>query len=262
MATDGLRPEAEGALRRTAAAGVKRDVRMLQVAVEIIFNLHVALVNVGHPRQRVHVVNQIALGVVDDFAILVLVRQTDDGRKLTAFRHFLAGVIKFLAPDPVDRPRRLQGFLRQHHRVRANEADFGFGLLLLDGLGHLAIVFERGRGRVDNDVIEILCLGQTLGHTDVVGRAVHQLGIGRQRGGLRQPRREPIAGDLAAGLVTRTSTTVKAFVARGRKIKCSAHNNFEFSAGAKKSFFDYERNLLASFTPANLSVLLQKSRSS
>ena len=47
-----------------------------------------------------------------------------------AFGDFLAGEIKFLAAHPVDRRRRLQRFRRQHHRVRADETDFGAGLLL------------------------------------------------------------------------------------------------------------------------------------
>ena len=79
VSADGLRPEAEGALRRAAAPRVHADVRMQQVADEILFDLEVALVNVRHPRERVHVLDHLALGVVFDFAVLVLVGKPGDG---------------------------------------------------------------------------------------------------------------------------------------------------------------------------------------
>ena len=55
VSADRLRPEAEGALRRATAAGVQADIRMQQVTDEIFLDLQVALVNVGHPRKRIHV---------------------------------------------------------------------------------------------------------------------------------------------------------------------------------------------------------------
>jgi len=76
--------------------------------------------------------------------------------------------IEFLAANPVNCGRRLQGFSRQHHRVRADKADLGRGSLGLDGLGHLAIVFQRRRGGVDDDVIEFLGNGERFHHADVV----------------------------------------------------------------------------------------------
>ena len=72
VSADGLRPEAEAALRRAAAAGVHRNVRMQQIADEILFNLQIAPIHIRHPRQRVHVLNHFALGIVDDFAVPVL----------------------------------------------------------------------------------------------------------------------------------------------------------------------------------------------
>ena len=56
MAADGLRPQAEGAARFAAAAGVERDVGVLQIADEIILDLEVALVDRRDERQLVHVV--------------------------------------------------------------------------------------------------------------------------------------------------------------------------------------------------------------
>ena len=86
VSADGLRPEAEGALGRAAAAGIHRNVGMQQVADEIFFDLQIAFIDIRHPRQRVHVRNHFALGVVFDFPVLVLVRQTGDGRKFAVLR--------------------------------------------------------------------------------------------------------------------------------------------------------------------------------
>ena len=102
---------------------------MEQIADEILFDLQVALVDVGHPRKRIHVLDHLALGVVFDPAVLVLVGKPSDGREVAAFGDFLAGEIKFLAANPINRPGRLQRFGGQYHRVRPDEADFSVGPL-------------------------------------------------------------------------------------------------------------------------------------
>ena len=55
MAADGLRPQAEGAARFAAAAGIERDVGVLQIADEVILDPQVALVDRRDERQLVHV---------------------------------------------------------------------------------------------------------------------------------------------------------------------------------------------------------------
>ena len=128
--------------------------------------------------------------------------------------NFLAGVVKFLAADPVNRRRRLERFRGQHGGVRADEADFRVRLLRLDRLGHLAIVFQRRRARVDDDVIKFLGDGQAFVLLDVVRRAVEQFAAGHERGGLREPGRIPIAGDFTLRLVARTGAAVIAVKTR------------------------------------------------
>jgi len=141
------------------------------------------------------------------------------------FGHFFAGEIKFLARDPVNRRRRLQRLRRQHHRVRADKTDLRVGLLRLDGFGHFAIVFQRRRGRIDDDVIEILRDGEAFFQINVVRRAIQKFGIRHERGGLREPRRIPIAGDFAARLITRTRAAVKPIKRRRREEQGFAHLN-------------------------------------
>jgi hypothetical protein len=91
----------------------------------------------------------------------------------------------------------------------ADEADLGGGFLLLDGLGDLAIVFQRRGGGVDDDVIELARLFQALLDADVVRRAIEQLAVGHQRGRLGQPGGIPKRGDFAPRLVTRAGAAVK-----------------------------------------------------
>ena len=55
MAADGLRPEAEGAARFAATARIEGDVRVLEIADEIILDDEIAFVDRRHEWKRVHV---------------------------------------------------------------------------------------------------------------------------------------------------------------------------------------------------------------
>ena len=66
MPADGLRPQAEGAARFAAAAGVERDIGVQQVADEIVFDAQVALVDLGDEGKLVHVLQDRAILVVHD----------------------------------------------------------------------------------------------------------------------------------------------------------------------------------------------------
>src|SRR6185437_9126034 len=68
MPAHGLRPQAEGAARFAAAAGVQRHVRVQQIADEIVLDPQVALVDLGDERKLVHVLKDGAVLVVDDRA--------------------------------------------------------------------------------------------------------------------------------------------------------------------------------------------------
>jgi hypothetical protein len=82
--------------------------------------------------------------------------------------------------------------------MSADESNFRARLLILDGFGHLAIVLQRRRGGVDDDVIVILRDLEALLDTDVVRRAIEQFCAGDERSGLREPGGIPIARDLAS----------------------------------------------------------------
>src|SRR5262245_1368374 len=69
MAADGLRPEAEGAARFAATARVERNVRVLEIADEIVLDDEVAFIDRRYEAQHVHVLEDWAVLVVHDDAI-------------------------------------------------------------------------------------------------------------------------------------------------------------------------------------------------
>ena len=105
VAADRLRPQAEGALRAAAAAGVEAHVRMLQIADEVVLDLQVALVDRRDERQLVHVLEDRARQVVHDAAVGIAIGQALDVSAAAALGDFLAGVVEFLAADEIDRRR-------------------------------------------------------------------------------------------------------------------------------------------------------------
>src|SRR5258706_3039129 len=91
----------------------------------------------------------------------------------------------------------------------ADEADFGFRPVLFDGFRDFAIVFERRRRGVDDDVIVTFGLIEAFFDINPVRWAVHELRVGNQGGGLCQPGGIPITGYLTTGLIARTGAAIK-----------------------------------------------------
>ena len=103
VSADSLRPEAKRALCGAATAGVEAYVRMKQIADEIFFNLQVAPVHIRHPRQRIHILNHLALGIVFNLPLLIAIRKAGDRIERSVFGNFLASKIEFFAPNPINR---------------------------------------------------------------------------------------------------------------------------------------------------------------
>ena len=205
---DGLRPEAKDALGGTATAGIDTHVRVVQVADEVFFDLEVPLIHIHHPGQLIHVLNQFPLWIVNDLSIFAE-RQAGDIVERAPFGDFLACVVELLSAHPINDRRGQQSFFRQNRGMSSHEPNARGRLLRLDGLSHLAVILQRGRRGVNNHVLVVLRLGQTLLHVNIVRRAIEQLAARHQRRRLRQPSRIPIAGDFPAGLVPRAGAAVK-----------------------------------------------------
>ncbi len=107
MPAQGLRPQAERALRRAAARGVKRDVRMQQERHVVARHVHVALVDLGGPGHRIQVFDLRAVGVVDDLAVY-LVADAENLVQRLALRELDDGVVELAAADEVERGALVQ----------------------------------------------------------------------------------------------------------------------------------------------------------
>src|SRR5262249_21774447 len=149
VSADGLRPQAERAFSGTAAAGVQTHIRMEQVTDEVLFDLQIALIDIGDPRKGSHVSDHFALGVVFALPFAIPIRQPRNGVQRSPFSYFLTRKIKLLAADPIDRLRCLERLGRQYGGVSPNETDPGLRPVLLDRLRHLAVVFQRWGGGVN-----------------------------------------------------------------------------------------------------------------
>src|ERR1700749_3514086 len=64
----GLGPKAEGAMRFATAARIDRDIRVHQIADEIILDPEIAGIDVRDERKQGHVLERRALAVMDDLA--------------------------------------------------------------------------------------------------------------------------------------------------------------------------------------------------
>src|ERR1700736_214282 len=65
-----LRPQTERTLRRTAARGVERNIRIQQERNIVAAKVEIALVNLRRPRQLVQVLNRWSLGIVLEASVL------------------------------------------------------------------------------------------------------------------------------------------------------------------------------------------------
>ena len=69
-------------------------------------DVEIALVDRRHERQLVHVVQDFAIGIMDDDAFGVAIGDALDVRPVAAVGDFLDGEIEFVAGDEIDGRRR------------------------------------------------------------------------------------------------------------------------------------------------------------
>src|SRR5262249_1760835 len=112
MAADGLRPQAERAARFAAAAGIERNVGVLEIADEIILDSQVAFIDRSHERQFVHVLEDRARPIVPDDAVTLAIGQAVDGTPIAALGDLLDGKVELVTGDEIDGWRAFQTALR------------------------------------------------------------------------------------------------------------------------------------------------------
>jgi hypothetical protein len=210
----GLRPQAEGALRGAAAGGVERDVGMQQEGDVVLGHVHVALVDFGGPGHGVQVFCLRAVGVVDHFSV-ELVADAEDLAEGLALGKLNDRVIELAAADEVERRTLVEGFVRRGGDRRADKGDFDGGVGRLDGLGEALIALPAdGGGEEDQEVIILADLDGLVGG-DVVGVGIEQTRTLQHSSGVGQPDGVPVRLNLARGRPARTRAAVKV-LERGR----------------------------------------------
>jgi hypothetical protein len=117
-----LRPQAEGAARFTAATGVERHIRMVEITDEVFLDLEVSLVNWRNEWQRIHVPKNCPRVVVPDNPIGVTIGKPRDGAPVAALCNFFDGEIELDASDEVDNWGISQARIRLDGDFGADEA--------------------------------------------------------------------------------------------------------------------------------------------
>src|SRR6266852_2861475 len=220
---DGLRPQAEGAFRAAAAPGVERQIGVLQIADEIILDLEIAPVDLGHERQLVHILEHRPGPVVGDRPTAIAIAQPVDIGESAALGDLLDREVEFLAGDEINRARRGQAGFRLDRDLGADEADREPRVGILQGLGNLDIAGEgRGRGMQHRELV-IAGERQHIGEAQPRRRGVDQLAAGDQRRRLGEPGRVPERADLPLCLIARPRPAVEP-VERWRVEKQGLHH--------------------------------------
>ena len=208
-----LRPEAEGALRAAAATGVERDVGMQQVPDEVVLDLEVALVDVDHERQPIHLLQRRAVGRAME-ASVGAVGQARDPVQRPPLGDRLDGEVELGAPRSRSPARRRAPTRARRPRGRRRSRRERW-VRLPQRLGHLHVGAERRRARVEHDVVVVPRQREHVVERQVERRGVEQPRAGHQRGGLGEPRGIPERPDLASRLVAGAGAAVEV-VERGR----------------------------------------------
>jgi hypothetical protein len=214
LAAHRLGPQAEGALGAAAAARVERDVGVEQVADEVALDLEIAVIDVHHERQRVHVLERRPVWRAPERAVHPIGEPGHVGQR-PALGHFLDRDVELGAADEVDRRRGGQRALPLDGHVGAHQAHAQPRVGGLQRLGHPQVGGEGRRAGVKHGQ---LVVPPQRGHglQRQVGRwRIHQPARWHHRRRLGQPGRIPERAHLAARLVARARAPVEA-LERGR----------------------------------------------
>ena len=213
MARVGLRPQAEGAQRRAAARGVEGDERVQQERNVVARDVQIALVDLGHPGQRVQIFDGRPFRVVDHAAVLA---EAHAGQLLERLALGVIGdlVIELAPHHEIDGLVRQQRLFRLDGHRRPHEGHLQLRVDVLHHLGHLHVHVKAGSGGVQHQKLELLGHLHGLLDGDLVRRRVHHFAVGQHARGIAEPHRIPVGFDFARGRPARTGAAVEAFERR------------------------------------------------
>jgi len=197
VAGEGLGPEAEGALRRAAAGGVERDVRVQQERHVVAGDVHVALVDLGGPGHGVQILDLRTIGIVLDDAAGVLVGDAEDLIQRLAVGVLDDGEVELAAADEVDDVALVEGAIRVRGDRRPDEGDPDGWIRFLDGLSEGMVAGPAdGRGEEDEELVTLGDLDGLFGG-DVMRRSIEEARAFEHTGRIGEPDWIPVGLDLA-----------------------------------------------------------------
>ncbi len=214
MPADRLRPQAEGAARFAAATRVERDIRVLEIATEIILDVEIALVHGRHERELIHVLENRPLGIVHDDAVGVAVGEAGDLAEVSSLGDLLDGVVELVPRHEVDRWRGFETLLGLDCHLGADEADLEIRIERLHRLCRLHIAQEGWRGGVQHEELVLPCIGGDIGEAQPMRRSVDQFRVRNEGGRLREPGRVPERAHLAPHLIACAGAAVETVIGR------------------------------------------------
>ena len=151
----GLRPQAEGALRRASARGIQRDIGVEQKGHGVTPRIEIAIIDISDVGQSVQVLNLRPVRIMGDYAILPI-RNSEDFVERLALREFDHRVIKLSAADEIDGRAILQGAFRQHGDMRSHERNLDLGVGVPDGLCQPDVPGKTRRAGVKDQKLIVL----------------------------------------------------------------------------------------------------------
>src|SRR5271157_685045 len=216
----GLRPQAERAQRRASARSVHGNEWVQQERHVVARDVEIALVNPGHPRERIQVFDRRRFRVVDDGAVPA---ETHAGQLL---QWLAVGVVHNLAIElpphhEIDGFGAAQRFFRLRGDGRTDERHLQLGVRVLHHPGYLGVHVETGSGSIEYEQFEILGHLDRLPDGDLVRRRVHHFAVGEHAGGVTKPDGIPVGLDFARGRPAGTGAAVEPFKRRRIQKQCS-----------------------------------------
>ena len=208
MSAERLRPQAERALRRTAARGVQRDEWIEQEWHIVATRIDVALIHIYHVRQCIEIGHCRAVGVVQYLAIRPTIRNAEYLIQRLTIGILNYGVIELPAHDEIKRRAFLEGHLRQGGYVRSHESDLQPRVGRFHGSRQLDVTLKAGRAGKQNQEFVIPSNLDSLLRRHLVRRSVEQTGAFQHACRVSQPDRVPIGLDLARGRPARAGAAV------------------------------------------------------
>ena len=156
MAGMRLRPEAEGAQRRATARRVERNERIEQERDVVARDIEIALVSLGHPRQRIEVLDGGAFGIVDHLAVACGSSRRAVPRAVCPWRNPRSGNRTRGAPRNRWRWLPFSVFSGSTVTGGPDEGHLQLRVRVLHHLRHLDIHVKAGSGSVEHQQFEIL----------------------------------------------------------------------------------------------------------